>query len=760
MSIRSLQDYTYYSKYARYNHDEGRRETWAEAVDRVKQMHLRKYAGLGIEEDIEWAFEQVRQKRVLGSQRALQFGGTPIERKNARMYNCTVSFCDRPRFFQEAFWLLLCGCGTGFSVQKHHVAKIPDFSRKSYENFKLNGGAQRKTFVIPDTIEGWADALGILIASYIPHPEFPEWEGVIVDYDFSQIRPEGSYLSSGAGKAPGPGPLIRALDRIRELLHDRSSRFDRLRPIDAYDVMMHASDAVLSGGVRRSASICIFSPDDEEMINAKTGNWLHENPQRGRSNNSAMLVRDETSREDFLNLIASVKEYGEPGFYWSDSTEQLPNPCVEIGMWPVHWLELISGWQFCNLSTMNGKKIKSLEDFKIAARAAAIIGTLQAGYTSFEYLGRISEEIAQREALLGVSITGMMDNPEIIYDPKIQRAMAKVVVDTNAEFAEKIGINPAARTTCIKPEGTSSCVLGSASGTHPHHARRYFRRVQANRNEPVFQYFRSINPNACEKSVWAANETDEIITFCIEVPDGAKTKNDMGAVELLEHVKSTQINWVNAGKRKELCTQEWLTHNVSNTINVREDEWEDVASFIYRNRKWFSGVALLPQSGDLDYPQAPLCNVLTPREILREYGDCCMLASGLIVDGLYAFDGDLWKACDAAMGLGEPIETPVVPSAMERRSRINWESYKQTHAKSVAKMDWIRRVEQFAERYCEGDVRKCCRLMKHVNNWKVWMDLNRVYQDVDYTQLFEEADTTKPLDTVACAGGACEVSYA
>lgn len=775
MSIKALQDYTYYAKYARYNKTAKRRETWNEAVDRVKSMHLRRYPQC--QEEIEWAFDLVKQKRALGSQRALQFGGEPIEKKHARIYNCTVSFCDRLRFFQECFWLLLCGCGTGFSVQKHHVAKLPPFSRVPR--------LETKTHVVADSIEGWADALGILLSSYFENTEFPEWLGHNVEFNFEKIRPAGSKLSSGCGKAPGPDALRRSLKIIKDFLEDRSNRFDRLRPIDAYDIIMHASDAVLSGGVRRSATICIFSLDDEEMIKAKTGNWGFDNPQRARSNNSALLLRNEVSREQFLGLMNSVRQFGEPGFYWSDSTEQLPNPCVEIGMWPVDEETGESGWQFCNLCEINGGKIKCKEDFAIAARAAAIIGTLQAGYTDFSYLGPITEKIVRREALLGVSITGMMDNPAVIFDDKTQQSMATLILDTNEWMAKKIGINPAARATCVKPAGTTSCILGTSSGIHPHHAKRYFRRVQANALEPVFQYFKGYNPSATERSVWNKNKTDEVITFCCEVPDGAKTKNDCSAIDLLEHVKLTQQNWVNFGKRKDLCTKDWLTHNVSNTINVRDDEWDSVADFIYNNRKWFAGISLLPASGDLDYPQAPMCNVFTPREILQKYGEGALFASGLIVDGLHAFDGNLWTACDSVLGLGEPLSRPVCPDKIDDdllletfrrdnhfKNALNgsylsikeslgdentyhiWEDQMVVYLK---KLDWIRRVKQFAQRYCDNDVRKCIYLLKHVNNWKIWLDLKREYKDIDYTQLTEEEDVTEAHKEWACSGGACEL---
>lgn len=750
MSIKALQEYTYYSRYARYNKAEKRRETWQEATDRVKEMHLRKYAECNVADDIEWAFDLVKQKRVLGSQRALQFGGEPIEKKNCRIYNCSASHCNRARFFQETLWCLLCGTGVGFSVQKHHISMLPSFHKWRRDGEKV----KERTFIVPDSIEGWSDALGILIATYLHHDEFKSWHECEVKFDYSLVRPAGSYLASGVGKAPGPEPLSRSLEIIRNLLSERvRCGQKKLRPIDAYDVVMHASDAVLSGGVRRSATICIFSKDDEEMMTAKTGNWATDNPQRARSNNSALFIRSETTKEDFALLMQSVKQCGEPGFYFADITEDTPNPCCEISMLPTHWETGEPGFQFCNLTEINGRKIKCKEDFALAARAAAIIGTLQAGYTDFGYLGQTTREIVEKEALLGVSITGMMDNHDIIFDADIQKEMAQLVVKTNEILAKRIGINPAARCTCIKPSGTTSCLLGSSSGVHPHHARRYFRRVQGNAMESILQYFKKYNSLAVENSVWSSNKTDEVITFCVEVPDGAKTKYDLSAVDLLKHVANTQQNWVTHGRVQKRCTDKSLTHNVSNTINVRPNEWDEVEKFIYENRKWFSGISLLPQSGDLDYSQAPMACIHTPREILQMYGDGALMASGLIVDGLYCF-GDLWVACDAVLGLGLPLVEPTKPSTTNMSEYRSWED---EYNLWIKKSDWVRRVKQFAERYCDNDVRKCTYLMKEVNNWKLWIDLRREYVDVDYSQFHEDHDNTSVMDTIACAGGVCEL---
>ena len=426
MSINSLQEYTRIAKYARYLPEMKRRETWKEQVDRVFSMHREYFKDYpDVMEHIDFAEQAVLKKEILGSQRILQFGGDPIFKHNARVYNCGFGHINRARAFQELMYLLLCGCGIGFSVQTHHVSQLPLVARRN--------AIVPKTYMVPDTIEGWADAIGVLIASYMGGiHEFDEYIGEKVEFDYSQIRPAGAPLSSGA-KAPGPGGLMRSIEKITEIFENRlqDNVRVRLRAIDVYDIIMHAADAVISGGVRRSATIALFSPDDEEMAKAKTGNWFIENPQRGRSNNSALLVRDKTTKKTFNQLMSWVKEFGEPGFVWADSTEMGFNPCVEIGLYPVDDETGKSGWQFCNLAEINGKKANTEENFYAACKAASILGTLQAAYTSFPYVGETTEKITRREALLGVSITGMMDNPDVLFDPQIQRNGAKIVKDIN-----------------------------------------------------------------------------------------------------------------------------------------------------------------------------------------------------------------------------------------------------------------------------------------------------------------------------------------
>jgi len=726
-ALQELQNYTFVSKYARWIESENRRETWKEAVDRVRNMMHERYASKNISEEINWAYDMMHKKKVLGSQRALQFGGEPILKRHAKIYNCTSSYCDRLRFFQECFWLLLCGSGTGFSVQKHHVAKLPSLEHDVEEG-------QAVKHVIDDSIEGWANALGVLLSSYFSKPvdEFKQYKNSHVVFDYSNIRPKGAALASGVGKAPGYEPLANGLEKIRTLLDKCIANGQKkLRPIDAYDIIMHSSDAVLSGGVRRSASLALFSPDDQEMAKAKTGNWYLENPQRARSNNSALLLKDSTSLEEFKTLMESVKEFGEPGFIWSDSTEMTFNPCVEVGMWPVDEESGKSGWQGCNLSTINCSSVADENDFYERCKAAAIIGTLQAGFTNLEYLGEISCKIFEREALLGVSLTGIMEKHDIVLTEKVLKNGAKIAVETNKDLAKKININQAARVTCLKPEGTSSSMLGTSSGIHPHHAKRYIRHVQANVLEAPYQHFKKVNPQACEKSSWSANNTDEVIKFPIEVPDGAKLKNQLPATEMLSVVKDAQKNWVYSGKNRSLCTQEYLSHNVSNTVTVKPDEWDDVTKYIYDNRKYFAGISLIPQSGDKDYTQAPFTTVYTSREIVKEYGDAALWCSGLIELGLNAFNNNLWAACDyVSMNQSKENDNP-------------------------EKLKFITKMKNFAGKYFGGDVKRLTYCMKDVYNWKVYCDLFDSFKKVDYTQLLETEDNTVGIEEISCAGGAC-----
>ncbi len=651
-----LADYIAVAKYARYRPDLGRRETFAEAVDRVEAMHLRKFVrrhtkkplsgllkklpssgrfsgeALGhvslllgrntLSDLIGEAFAAVRAKRVLPSMRSLQFGGEAVEKGNARMFNCSFSPVDRVEFFREYLYLLLAGCGCGFSVQKHHVNRLPALPRRAPEM-----DLPVRHHAVADTIEGWADSLHELFMSHL--------DGYKVEFAYSAIRPRGAPLKTSGGRAPGHLPLKRAHLAVEKILDSAAGR--RLKPVEAYDICMHAARAVLSGGVRRSATICLFSADDGEMMAAKTGDWFQQNPQRSASNNSAVIERGSASREEFLRLFESQKEFGEPGFYFVNDPEYGCNPCCEIGLNPVVRGPLseedrdrlralgfpgeldgdirLSGWQMCNLTTINGAAVKEPGDFYQACFHAAIIGTLQAAYTDIPYLGPVSRYLNERESLLGISICGILDNPEIFLNAAVLKKGAAVCKAANAVTAAAIGIRPAARLTCVKPEGTASLLLNTGSGIHPHHAKRYFRRVQANRAEPVYRHFRQSNPHMSEPSVYQP-DTDDVITFPVQAPETAILRHEIGAVRFLEYVKFVQRHWVIPGRADDRYSPN-LDHNVSNTCNVCPEEWEEVGRFIWENRAWFTGIALLPNNGDKVYAQAPREEVTTETDIVK-----------------------------------------------------------------------------------------------------------------------------------------------
>lgn len=654
--------------------------------------------------------------------------------------------------------------------------------------------------------------------------------------------------------------------------------------VETFDIEVEGNHNFICEGVlvHNSALISVFSPDDEEMVKAKTGNWFIDNPQRGRTNNSALLIRNETKKEDFVRIMESVKNFGEPGFVWSDNTEVVYNPCCVPGdtwvltsegskqvkdligvpftaivdgepnecktgffksgskqvhklitngglelratsdhriMTNVGWCELgnlqigmnirlanpskeekydtvkeiikgetcdvydctvdgvhafdangiyvhnceISlypvdektgevGFQACNLCEINMKDMKTPEEFYDACRAGAILGTLQAGYTQFDYLSEASQRIIEREALLGVSMTGMCDNPKIAFNPEVLRKGANIVKEVNKQLAKKIGINPSARTTCVKPAGSTSCILGTSSGIHPAHAKRYFRRVQINKLEKPGKFFAKHNPDAVEESVWSANKTDNVATFLCETPPDAFTKTDVDAVQLLKYVKIVQENWVQEGRDVDLCVQSYLQHNVSNTISVREDEWSQVTDFIYEHRENFAGVSLLPASGDKIYKQAPFQAVYTPEELVKMYGDGAIFSSGVIIHALQAFDNDLFDACDAVLGMGKPLDVPDF-----KNQDLELESQIDVLKNLMDKRLFIERAKKFARRYFDGDVRKMTYCLKDVDSWKKWCDLKRTYVDVPWIEFKEKKNNVKISQTVACSGGACEL---
>ena len=729
-----LSDFKFYSSYSKFKKEDERMETWEEAIDRVMQMHYKKYQNKitpELQEYLDFATKQYKEKRILGSQRALQFGGDSILKHEMKQFNCLVSYCDRIEFFKEAMYLLLCGCGVGFSVQTLHVEKLPMIGKR------IEGV---KTFLIEDSIEGWADAIGVLLASYsLSDIKFQEYYGYRIDFDYSNIRPKGSYISGGF-KAPGYEGLKNSLTKIQELLDKEINGNVQIpfKSIIAYDVVMHMADAVLSGGVRRSATICLFSATDNDMLNAKTGDWYIKNPQRGRSNNSVILIRNKTSKELFSKIMESVKSWGEPGFVWSSNEDIIYNPCVEIGMTPYYINEngnKISGWEGCNLTEINGSKCNTEQEFYDACKASAILGTLQAGYTNFKYVTDVTKKIFDREALLGCSITGFMNNPMILFNPEIQKKGAEIIKETNKIVSSLIGINQAARTTCVKPSGNASVILGTASGIHGEHSKKYFRNVQVNKEEELGKVIKILNPKMVENSLWSNNNSDWVISFPINSKEGSIYKKDLYGVKQLEYVKLTQQNWVEFGTNYELCVDKNTRHNVSNTIVV--DNWDEVENYIYENKEWFAGISLLGMTGDKDYAQAPFTEVIDTDEIIKKYGKSSLFASGLIVDGLHAFR-HLWLACNAVLFSSEIDEN---------------------EADFLLKNDWIRRAKQFADRYFNSDIVKMTNCLKDISLYHKWLEINREYKDIDFNSMNIMPSYTDidKLGAIACSGDQCTI---
>lgn len=1060
-----LSESKFYEGYSRFIEDEGRYEDWNDAVDRVMLMHRDKYKdkkSADLDSLMAFAEKMYKEKRILGAQRALQFGGEQLVRHNARLYNCTSSFVDRPEFFGEAMYWLLCGAGVGFSVLNVHISKLPRIVPRP---------KQAKIHVIEDSIEGWATSVDVLLSSFFENGgKFPEYLGRKIYFDYTKIRQKGAKISGGF-KAPGPDPLRNALNKIENILISVAEQKRNLKPIEAYDIVMHEADAVIAGGVRRSATICLFDPDDSEMTNAKTGNWYETNPQRGRSNNTAYIIRGVTPEETYRKLFNSVKEFGEPGFGFFDNEYQATNPCFEIGMNPYLINELhekISGWQGCvsfdtklitrsgletigeivdenrEIEIWNGKKwslvkpiltgtdrklyrvkfsdgsyldctnnhkfliknrfkkefrevttlelqnilqtekfsvhtpranvvyednfndepnaydygfilgdgtvatrggtyrqpsaeiyehefkynfpinadyiservnengvkfrnyyfrnvnnefayklkysqglpkeifswsrksiidfiagwidtdgtitqnksvrvygredkirdlqllltklginssvnlmskagtvtsyatrkndvwyvqitnckdlythkgeikstepkgkglnqiVKSIEeldglhnsycfeeselhqgvfgnvltkqcnlvetngslcnteqDFYDACKGASILATLQAGYTDFKFLTNTTKKIFDREALIGVSLTGWMNNPKVLLNPETLRKGAKLVKDINEQVAKLININPATRTTCVKPSGNASVLLMTASGIHGEHAPRFIRNVQMNKDSEVAKVFAETNPEMIEESVWNANGTDYVISFPFISKEGSKYKKDMLGTKQLEIIKMVQENWVIEGTRPDIAVDPLTRHNVSNTVQV--DDWKAVEDYIFENSNIFSGISLLALTGDKDYAQAPVTEVLTDKEILNKYGSAALFASGLIVDGLNAFDNKLWTATSTAQGFGEDLS-------------------KESHNVHI-KRDWVRRFEKFAENYFSGDLKKTEYCLKDVYLLHKWDRIQRKITPIDFKsvlkkQVYTDIDT---MSAQACAGNSCEI---
>ena len=564
-----LSDITVHMKYSKYLPEQKKRESWKELVDRNKEMHIKKYPQLA--QDIEEVYKMVYDKKVLPSMRSLQFGGKPIEISPNRVYNCAYLPVDDVHAFSETMFLLLGGTGVGFSVQTHHVEKLPEIRKPNPK--------KHKRFLIGDSIEGWADAVKALIKSYFKG-------GPTIVFDFSDIRPKGAMLVTSGGKAPGPQPLKECLLMLEGILSQKEDG-DKLSSIEVHDMVCHIADAVLAGGIRRAALISLFSADDEEMISCKSGNWWELNPQRGRANNSAVLLRNKITEEFFMSLWETIKNSGsgEPGIYLSNDKDWGTNPCCEIALRP---------YQFCNLCEVNVSDVVDQEDLNKRVKAAAFIGTLQAGYTNFHYLRSVWQKTTEKEALIGVGMTGIGSGVAQKLDLK---QAAEEVKKTNAEIAAIIGINAAARCTTIKPSGTSSLVLGTSSGIHAWHGEYYIRNVRVGKNEAIYTYLNMHHPELVQDEYFRPHDT-AVISVPQKAPEGSILRTE-SALDLLERVKLFYKGWIKPGHRTGQNT-----HNISATISIKEDEWEQVGAWMWENRAFYNGLSVLPFS-DHTYIQAP-----------------------------------------------------------------------------------------------------------------------------------------------------------
>lgn len=924
-----ISDYIFYSKYSRVKPD-GKKETWNEAVSRVMEMHYQFFDGK-IKEENKDAFNKVFQEawvaynnqEILGSQRSLQYGGPQLLKNNFRSFNCSGSYCNRIEFFKELMELLLSGCGAGFSVQKVHTEQLPIVKG-------LESNLSKTHYTIEDSIEGWANSTGDLIEAY--YKGYPD-----IEFDYSQIRPEGSFVSGGF-KAPGSEPLKICHNKLRKILSKAKGR--KLRPFELHLMSCIIADAVISGGIRRSAMISIFDIDDEEMLQCKTGDWFLTYPELCRCNNSAAIYED-TPKEKYDKIFEYIQQYGEPGIVFPADNEVVTNPCCFSGdtliavvgsrkpvtikelsdsgkiflvycktkdsvkianakAFPTGRKELIEivlsnessfrctrdhllkmkggeyvpaeqslnkvlsvfyntqpivgkpkkdyssyckdvfvvevkelniveevydieveanehnfaiitkgqddymfsegvfvhncetnlfptyinpdgskeyGWSFCNLCEINGKKVKTEEDFYKACRTAAILGTFQAAYTeNLPLLSEATRKIMKRDALLGVGITGMADNPHILFNERIQMNGARIVKETNKEVAKIIGINEAARTTVVKPSGNSSQLLGTGSGVHAYHFRKYIRNIQANNNEQALKETLKVNSDIANPSFWnKKNET--VLSFSIELDDKAMVRTDFSTLDFLYRIYTTEKCWVMEGTNKEhpsSILKPKYRHNVSCTVSVKDNEWKDVADWIWEHRDGFFGLSFLSETGDLDYPQAPYTSYLDEKELAETYGQGAILSSGLIVDGLQVFD-DIWTACNAATGKAndlliytdEYLLSFVKKHIKDGKLLVNIDGLYVSDVNAISshlqykvelRNDWVRRFKKFSKNYFNGDDKKCSCCLKHVNIFHQWQKIkNQKPVDWENVQWEREYKNVGENVATACGGGACEL---
>lgn len=608
---QALADITVFNKYARFNDAANRRENWKEIVTRNANMHKEKYPYMSSKiDDIYNKF--VYTKKVLPSMRSLQFGGRPILMAENRIFNCAYAPAESTKFFSELMFLLLGGTGMGYSVQRRHTDKLPKIKTPESDG--------EYKYQVQDSIVGWSDAVKVVCKAFFN-------AGTLPIFDYRDIREKGAELITTGGQAPGPEPLRICIAQLTEILRKAVGR--KLEPVEVHDMACVIADAVLAGGIRRAAMISLFDRTDESMLTCKSGEWYISHPARARANNSAVLPRGEVSKEEFAALMKRIEDSGcgEPGVYWTNNKDWGTNPCCEIALRP---------YQMCNLTEINAGAINSQKEFNAAASAASFIGTLQAGYTDFHYLNPKWKIACEKDALLGVSMTGIASGTV----EKLDMAWAaECVKDTNAEIAKELGINPAARTTCVKPAGTTSLVLGTSSGIHAWHADFYIRRMRAGKDEALAQYMMKAAPQLVEQDVNVPHQV--VLSFPQKAPEGATVRTEP-MMSLLERVKNVSSKWVTVGHCDGINQ-----HNVSCTISVKDGEWSTLGTWMWDNRDFYNGISVLPYFGAAAYPQLPFedideatYNKMLPwlasvdiSKVFEDNGDSINLASELACSG-------------------------------------------------------------------------------------------------------------------------------
>lgn len=759
-----LSDLKLYSDFLGYREDLGRYETWDEAVEDVMNTHKVKYLAYydQLKPYLDFAEKQYKEKRFLASMRGLQFRGDDIFKHEFRLYNCLVMYADKPSWIGNAFYLSLCGCGVGVNMMLPFVNRLPNLTKRTKGT---------KTFVIPDSIEGWSDAAHALVTSYLntnPIKGFEEYQGYELKFDYSLIRERGSKVGRRF-LAPGSKGLKNSLDKIEELLNNYlSDTFTKkFTTIIAYDIFMHLMNAVLSGGIRRAAASVIFSHDDLDMLNCKSSpNWKKINPQRERSNNSVGLLKGKFSKEEFEFILAFNKGGNDVGFVILNNIFEIFNPCFEIGFTPLFFDTLLN-WdatealkkrvmqsditvldegvttaiQCCNLIEGNGAKCKTPQDFYDMCKAQAIIGSIQAGYTNFKHIKDCLEEtiaVSQEEALLGVSIAGIMNSPWLLERPDVLQKGAEIVLQINAEISSIIETNVCARATCIKPGGDAPIVLMCDPGATAAHSKRQFRIMQLNKDTETAKWLIENMPFIIEEGVYSENNTD----YSVFVPfenENSIYKDEMYGVKHLKVVKYIMDNWVSKGKREDKCIIPTTSHNVSNTIIVGTEDYKEVTNYIYDNQDSFRAVAFMSPFGDKDYNQCPNTSILTGEEIVTKYGEASLFASGLVVDALHAFNDNLWDACAACTNL----------------------EFKLTGDRITVfiKKDIIKRFKKFAKNYFKNDLEQMIYCLKDVHLYHKWRTINRQFKEINFTEILTKPNYVN-IDTIgakACSGDSCSI---